>query len=71
MSDHPYVAVTDADGKFRIDNLPAGDHTFRVWHERCGYVTTGEFERELTVTVQPDETLDVPTFRVSAETFAK
>lgn len=36
--DHPYAAVTDADGKFRIEKLPAGEHTFTVWHERCGYL---------------------------------
>ena len=38
VSDHPYVAVTDADGKFKIENLPVGEHEFRVWHERQGYL---------------------------------
>lgn len=36
--DHPYAAVTDKDGKFTIANLPAGEHEFRVWHERVGYL---------------------------------
>jgi plastocyanin len=36
--DHPYAAVTDKEGKFTIPNLPAGDHEFRVWHERVGYL---------------------------------
>jgi len=36
--DHPYAAVTDADGKFTIPNLPAGDHEFRIWHEKVGYI---------------------------------
>ncbi len=36
--DHPYAAVTDVDGKFKIENLPAGEHEFRVWQERVGYV---------------------------------
>ena len=36
--DQPYAAVTDTDGKFRIEKLPAGEHTFTVWHERCGYL---------------------------------
>ena len=32
--DHPYGAVTDADGNFTIKNLPVGTHKFRIWHER-------------------------------------
>lgn len=36
--DHPYAAATDAKGKFTIKNLPVGDHEFRVWHERAGYL---------------------------------
>jgi len=31
--DHPYAAVTDKQGKFKIEKLPAGEHEFRVWHE--------------------------------------
>lgn len=36
--EHPYAAVTDEQGKFRIDNLPEGEHTFTVWQERVGYL---------------------------------
>ncbi len=36
--DHPYAAVSDKEGKFTIPNLPVGDHEFRVWHERVGYL---------------------------------
>jgi plastocyanin len=36
--DHPYAAVTDKDGKFSIAGLPAGEHEFRVWHEKVGYI---------------------------------
>ena len=31
--DHPYFAVTDAKGAFRIDGLPAGTYNVKVWHE--------------------------------------
>jgi plastocyanin len=34
--DHPFFAVSDADGNFTIKNLPAGDYTLGVWHERLG-----------------------------------
>jgi plastocyanin len=34
--DHPYYAVTDADGKFEIKDAPAGKWRMVVWHE-SGY----------------------------------
>jgi len=39
VRDNPYFAVSDKDGKFTIKNLPAGDHTFVVWHE-TGYLSS-------------------------------
>jgi plastocyanin len=32
----PFFAVTGADGKFTIPNLPAGTYTVEAWHERLG-----------------------------------
>jgi hypothetical protein len=32
---HPYVAITGEDGSYAIDDLPAGEYTVRVWHERA------------------------------------
>ncbi|MCA9054227.1 MAG: hypothetical protein KDA75_10345 [Planctomycetaceae bacterium] len=53
--DHPFVAVTDADGKFEIPNLPAGKHKFRIWHEKAGLL-----DKEYEVTVQGgDQTTEV------------
>jgi plastocyanin len=37
--DHPYYAVTSADGKFSIANLPAGTYTLEAWHEKLGTQT--------------------------------
>ena len=48
--DHPFVAVTDSDGKFEIPNLPAGKHKFRVFQERAG-----QLERSIEVVVAPGE----------------
>lgn len=36
VSPHPYVAVTDAQGVFRFDGVPAGTYTLVAWHERFG-----------------------------------
>ena len=35
--DHPYYAVTDADGKFEIKNAPAGAYRVVYWHETTGF----------------------------------
>lgn len=44
--DHPYFAVTGADGKFDIGDLPPGDYVIEAWHEELGTqvqnVTVGE-----------------------------
>lgn len=52
--DHPYAAVTDAKGAFKIERLPAGNHEFRVWHEAAGYL-----ERRYKVEVTADQTTDL------------
>jgi hypothetical protein len=31
--DHPYFAVTEDDGSFKIDSLPPGTYKMMVWHE--------------------------------------
>lgn len=37
--EHPYYAVTDADGNFKIGDLPAGDYEVEVWQEKLGKKT--------------------------------
>ena len=39
VQDHPYMAVTDKDGKFELKNLQAGKKlTLKVWQEKAGYI---------------------------------
>lgn len=33
---HPFHAVTDSDGRFRIEGLPPGNYTLELWHEKLG-----------------------------------
>ena len=37
--DHPYFAVTGADGAFDINTLPPGDYVLEAWHEMLGSQT--------------------------------
>jgi len=36
---HPYFAVTKLDGTFELANVPPGDYTVAVWHEKLGNQT--------------------------------
>lgn len=36
---HPYYAVSDGTGGFKIANVPAGKQTIQVWHEKFGLLT--------------------------------
>jgi hypothetical protein len=37
---HPYYAVTDTDGNFKLTNVPAGEYEIEAWHE--GWKVVGE-----------------------------
>lgn len=52
--EHPFFAVTDADGRYAIANLPPGTYTIGIWHERLG-----EIEREIVIPTKGTPTLDV------------
>jgi hypothetical protein len=34
--EHPFFAVTDTNGQFEIENVPAGTYTLKTWHEKLG-----------------------------------
>jgi hypothetical protein len=60
--DHPYAAVTNAKGEFEIADLPVGEHEFRVWQEKAGYL-----EKTYKVTVKAGENKLTP-IKVQAAT---
>jgi len=35
VTETPYSAVTDAEGRFSIADVPPGKYVLRVWHERA------------------------------------
>ncbi|MFO0733663.1 MAG: carboxypeptidase-like regulatory domain-containing protein [Nitrospiraceae bacterium] len=47
---NPYYAVTDEQGKYRLDNIPSGTYQLVVWHPQSGPGVTRM------VTIQPDGT---------------
>jgi len=38
VRDNPYFALSDERGQLIIKNVPVGERTFVVWHEKLGYV---------------------------------
>ncbi len=56
--DHPFFAVTDADGSFEIKGIPAGEQFVVLWQERVGYVNP-EKAKGKPVTVKAGETTDL------------
>jgi hypothetical protein len=56
--DHPFFAVTDKDGNFKISGLPAGKYTLEAFHRKAG-----KAPKEITVggdAQKVDFTLKVP-----------
>jgi len=54
---HPYFAVTDADGKFEIKNAPAGKYNLVMWHEGVGWVNGGKMGQA--IEIPADKTVEV------------
>jgi len=38
IRESPYMAVSDEEGKFTIENLPVGTRKFQIWHELPGNI---------------------------------
>jgi len=52
VADNPYYALTDANGSFKITDVPPGKYTLKVWHSKLG-------EQTKEVTVGPKEEVKV------------
>jgi plastocyanin len=57
--DHPYFAVTDANGNFEIKDAPAGKWRLVIWHEN-GYHMGREGAPGMPVEVKGGGTLEIP-----------
>lgn len=62
--DHPFAALTDAKGEFKIENVPAGEHEFRIWQEQAGYV-----EKSIMIKVKAGENTELKTIEVPLAKF--
>ena len=78
IRDNPYVAITDAEGKFKIENLPPGDWQFQFWHKKAGYLKTLEIKGYkpsrkgvIDATITKAKTLELGTLTLPAEALAK
>lgn len=52
VDDHPFHAVSAADGRFRIEGIPPGTYTVEVWHEYFG-------RKETQAKIEPDSVSSV------------
>ncbi|GAB4152271.1 MAG: hypothetical protein Tsb009_28080 [Planctomycetaceae bacterium] len=63
--DHEFFAITDENGKFKIEGLPPGDYSFTLWHEKSGYL-----EKSFEITIEGGDTVDEK-FNYPASKFAR
>ena len=52
MVDHPFFAVTDDHGRFKINGLPPGEYLLEAWHEELG-------DQRATITVEENRATEV------------
>ncbi len=57
--DHPYFAVTDADGRFEIKDAPAGRQRLIVWQESVGWRGGPAGRAGTPITVEPGKVTDL------------
>jgi plastocyanin len=54
VAEHPFYAITNTQGEFVLDNVPAGEYILQLWQESLGTVT-----KDVTVREEPTTTVMV------------
>jgi hypothetical protein len=69
--DNPYMAVTEPDGTFKIEKLPAGELEFQAWQERAGYLPAmkGWDKGKFKVTIKDGGVVDLGVIKVDPKLF--
>jgi hypothetical protein len=62
--DHPYYAITDADGKFEIKLAPAGEYRLKVWHPASGWLGGVKGRQGQPITIQANGTADLGQLKI-------
>lgn len=63
--EHPYYAVTDADGNFELKDAPVGDYRLVYWHERVGFKDGKEGRFGDPITIAPGKAGPLVAFDVT------
>ena len=58
VTDHPYVAVTDAKGRFNMADVPPGTYKVKVWYERGAELKFDKTVQEVTVEADQEAVVD-------------
>ncbi len=79
VRDDPYASITNDNGEFSIQNVPAGKWKFQFWHKKTGYMSMlqrdgkaflerrGEFELE----IKDGQTVDLGDLKLAVEVLSK
>jgi hypothetical protein len=54
VADNPYTVLSDADGNFKLTNVPPGKYSIAIWHEKLG-----ESKQQVEVGAGADTKMDV------------
>jgi hypothetical protein len=57
--EHPYFAVTDADGKYEIKNAPAGTYKIALYHDYKGWLNNGFTAGGVKITIPAGDSITV------------